>query len=127
MLEKAGPGAHLVDLLGVSKMPVRSLLYVRFVSVDGKTKTTVLVRDAYTCQACGAKPAGQVHHIQPRSQGGADDLANLITLCGRCHMVISPVPPHALRRAFNMSLKNIKEEQVRVHQAIRRWQQDRTL
>lgn len=25
------------------------------------------------------------HHITPRSEGGADDISNLITLCSSCH------------------------------------------
>ncbi|MBF2009730.1 MAG: HNH endonuclease [Chlorogloeopsis fritschii C42_A2020_084] len=31
----------------------------------------------------------------PKSKGGTNDLSNLITLCGRCHMLISPVPEWA--------------------------------
>ena len=27
----------------------------------------------------------QAHHMMPREQGGADDVANLITLCNPCH------------------------------------------
>ena len=90
--------------------------------MDKKTRSTVLARDALTCQACGYSPAGQVHHILPRSQHGKDRLENLITLCGRCHMIVSPVPPFALWRAFHIPLKDIKAEQTRVHQAIRCWQ-----
>ena len=28
------------------------------------------------------------HHIVPRSQGGSDDLRNLVYLCGRCHNLV---------------------------------------
>ena len=45
-----------------------------------------LDRDNYTCQHCGAKNTRlEVHHIKYRSQGGSDDLDNLITLCEKCH------------------------------------------
>ena len=45
-----------------------------------------LDRDNYTCQICGAKNTRlEVHHIKYRSQGGSDDLENLITLCEDCH------------------------------------------
>ncbi len=27
----------------------------------------------------------QAHHLQPREQGGADDVYNLVTLCNPCH------------------------------------------
>ena len=45
-----------------------------------------LVRDKYTCQCCGKKNCRlEVHHLLPRSRGGSDKLANLITLCSDCH------------------------------------------
>ena len=45
-----------------------------------------LDRDNYTCQHCGARHTRlEVHHIVFRSQGGSDDLDNLITLCEDCH------------------------------------------
>ena len=45
-----------------------------------------LVRDNYTCQCCGKKSCRvEVHHLLPRSRGGSDKLANLITLCSDCH------------------------------------------
>ena len=45
-----------------------------------------LCRDKYTCQICKAKNTRlEVHHIKYRSQGGTDDLDNLITLCADCH------------------------------------------
>ena len=48
-----------------------------------------LVRDNYTCQCCGKKNCRlEVHHIQFRSNGGSDDLENLITLCEDCHKAV---------------------------------------
>ena len=72
--------------------------------MDKKIRAAVLKRDKHTCQACGKSPAAQVHHIKARRHGGKDELPNLITLCGRCHMIISPVPPFALWRAFENQL-----------------------
>lgn len=40
------------------------------------------------CEWCGARfPLGcwEAHHRKARSQGGADELANLAALCGPCH------------------------------------------
>lgn len=81
----------------------------------------VLERDGVRCQACGKEPAGQVHHIHPRRQGGSDSLSNLITLCGRCHMIISPVPTHALWNAFRIRKEDIPREKTRIENAIRRF------
>lgn len=48
----------------------------------------VLHRDHHTCQnqhCLGNDPVLTVHHIRPRSAGGSDRPANLITLCRTCH------------------------------------------
>ena len=50
------------------------------------SRAHALDRDKYACQYCGAKNTRlEVHHIVFRSQGGSDDLDNLITLCKKCH------------------------------------------
>lgn len=70
-------------------------------------RQNVIKRDKGQCQGCGNPTvSAQVHHIKPRGQGGTSELSNLVTLCGRCHMVISPVPPFALRRAFGIQKSN---------------------
>ncbi|NHC33969.1 HNH endonuclease [Scytonema millei] len=67
-----------------------------------KIRQEVLRRDNRICQVCGKEHSGQVHHILPRSQGGTNDLANLITLCGKCHMVISPVPEWLITKLWQI-------------------------
>jgi hypothetical protein len=51
-------------------------------------KAYVLSRDKHTCQSCGCSGPMQVHHIHPRSQGGTDQINNLITVCPKCHSKI---------------------------------------
>jgi 5-methylcytosine-specific restriction endonuclease McrA len=48
-------------------------------------KAEVLCRDGWKCQSCGFRSNLHVHHIWFRSQGGPDELWNLITLCNTCH------------------------------------------
>lgn len=49
-------------------------------------KQAAKARDGYKCQCCGKKDCRlEVHHLLPRSRGGSDKLANLITLCSDCH------------------------------------------
>jgi 5-methylcytosine-specific restriction protein A len=49
----------------------------------------VLLRDAYTCAACGiVRMDNECDHITPLELGGSNDLSNLQTLCGGpngCH------------------------------------------
>jgi 5-methylcytosine-specific restriction endonuclease McrA len=37
------------------------------------------------CQYCRSKPVTDIHHIVYRSQGGSDEVDNLIGLCRLCH------------------------------------------
>lgn len=55
----------------------------------------VKARDGQRCRLCGIRTTrvgagdprlwGHVHHIVFRSQGGTDDLENLLLLCAGCH------------------------------------------
>jgi 5-methylcytosine-specific restriction endonuclease McrA len=46
----------------------------------------VMERDGHKCRMCGrSEGLADVHHIIKRSQGGGDDMDNLITLCRNCH------------------------------------------
>ncbi|WQJ53426.1 MAG: HNH endonuclease [Wendovervirus sonii] len=45
----------------------------------------ILHRDGFKCQHCGCKNHLEVHHIKFKSQGGTNDINNLITLCHDCH------------------------------------------
>ncbi len=51
------------------------------------TRRRVLARDHHRCQGPGCKHTRflEVHHRKPRSQGGGNEMENLITLCGACH------------------------------------------
>jgi hypothetical protein len=54
----------------------------------GKRYGDVFIRDNHTCQSpwCNSHNLDSApHHIIHKSQGGSDDLWNLITLCIDCH------------------------------------------
>ncbi|MBK8167202.1 MAG: HNH endonuclease [bacterium] len=64
-------------------------------AADGPNRATiapavrarVLARDRHRCATpgCGSARFLEVHHVVPRSRGGTNDAANLVTLCSRCH------------------------------------------
>ena len=41
-------------------------------------------QDIILCAVCGAV-AVDIHHIKMKSQGGTDDVSNLVPLCRYCH------------------------------------------
>jgi len=50
-----------------------------------RIRRTIFERDSYTCRYCGA-PAQHVDHVHPRSQGGGDELDNLVAACAPCNL-----------------------------------------
>lgn len=55
-----------------------------------KLRYSILERDRFTCQDCGAVRGEpdvrlQAHHILPVHQGGSNEPRNLVTLCAACH------------------------------------------
>jgi 5-methylcytosine-specific restriction endonuclease McrA len=74
-------------------------------TIPPRTRRHVLARDRHRCQAPGCFRTRflEVHHLQPRNQGGTNRPDNLITLCASCHRlwhekgmppaVASSVPP----------------------------------
>ena len=52
------------------------------------SRRTVLSRDNYTCQYCGAQPGKEeltIDHVLPRSRGGTHTWDNVVTACGPCN------------------------------------------
>jgi len=89
--------------------------------MERSARRAIVTRDRFTCQSCHRRTWGQVHHILPRSQGGPDLPANLVTLCGWCHMLVSPIQLHVLRRVLRMSVEEILVEKARVEVAVHSW------
>ncbi len=56
-------------------------------TIPPRTRRQVLARDRHRCRAPGCERTRflEVHHLKPRSSGGANDPTNLITLCSACH------------------------------------------
>ena len=52
-------------------------------------REAVFSRDGYKCQCCGRTIRDgamlHVHHVKYRSQGGTNSMANLATVCDKCH------------------------------------------
>lgn len=77
---------HLADFSPEAPPPVRRHA-VRYGSGWERLRIQVLARDGCRCTECEENWLNylEVHHIKPLSEGGTNDLSNLITLCRRCH------------------------------------------
>ena len=57
-------------------------------SIPNSMRRAVYRRDGYRCALCDSTKYLQIHHLYPRSVGGAGYPMNLITLCMYCHAAI---------------------------------------
>lgn len=58
--------------------------------LDENIRKAVLIRDNNTCKMCGKKHGSmEIHHILPRRLNGTDSVANLVTLCHKCHKKVT--------------------------------------
>jgi len=74
------------DVQKIKNPDIQGVEYQQGETLDFENKRQyVLCRDRFKCQHCGSKEHLEVHHIIYRSQGGTDDVNNLITLCHECH------------------------------------------
>ena len=88
--------------------------------MDILQRDAIVRRDGFACRACGRRTAGQVHHLLARGLGGSDDPHNLVTLCGRCHMLVSPIPVAGLMAYFGITEAELVVRKARVEVGIAR-------
>src|SRR5947209_4145317 len=89
--------------------------------MDESQRDAIVVRDQFVCRGCGRRTRGQVHHILARGRGGSDSPHNLVTLCGRCHMLVSPIPVGELLAYFAVNERQLIIRRARVELAIQSW------
>lgn len=88
--------------------------------LDPQLRDAILQRDNYRCRECGVAVLREkglrphIHHIQPKSAGGLDELVNLITLCEPCHVaklghtfMLSDRPPDFYPGFIKWSIRDI--------------------
>lgn len=65
-------------------------------------KAEVWERDFNRCRFCGSKGSKknplQIHHIIPKSKGGANTLKNCMLICSNCHRTIHAVKKRLCKR-----------------------------
>jgi hypothetical protein len=65
----------------------------------------LLERAGYRCEMCRVLPVDHRHHRLRRSQGGTNDLENLLALCHECHELVHRYPEVAYAMGWMISSK----------------------
>lgn len=75
-------------------------------SIPAKTRAALKERAHDCCEMCGKYLANNAHHRKNRSQGGGDNLANLMLLCGSgttgCHGLVTTEPLMSKRMGWTV-------------------------
>jgi 5-methylcytosine-specific restriction endonuclease McrA len=91
LLEAADSRLRSANLNLPVPLVIRLVYYVRVPHrVDVPcTRRTVLIRDSYTCQYCGAQPPHHeltIDHVLPRVRGGSLTWDNVVCACQPCNL-----------------------------------------
>jgi len=84
------------------------------VSLPKSTRFEVFKRDSFKCQYCGAAAPNvllEIDHINPVSNGGENDILNLITACKECNRgkKDTPLQDHAVINKKKAQLDELQE------------------
>lgn len=94
-------------------------------SISKKKRFEVFKRDGFVCQYCGSSPPAVIlecDHIDPKSNGGSDDIDNLICACFDCNRgkssgLLSDIPESV---SLRIERAQEKEEQLKQLQKLKR-------
>jgi HNH endonuclease len=73
---------------GVRHQQCGAIFFWYIVSISKGTRFRIFQRDDFSCQYCGRRAPDvtlEPDHIVPKSQGGPDDMDNLVTACFDCN------------------------------------------
>ena len=98
ILEAAERELHAANVSMPVPLVIRLVYYVR---VPHKlnvplTRRTVMLRDNYSCQYCGAQLAKSdltIDHVVPRVRGGETTWENVVCACKQCNLRKGSKPP----------------------------------
>jgi len=75
-------------------------------TIKANTRIALKERAQNCCEMCGRWGATNAHHRRNRSQGGDDELSNLLLLCGSgttgCHGFVTTEPQIAKRMGWTV-------------------------
>ncbi|HEY5727885.1 MAG TPA: HNH endonuclease, partial [Acidimicrobiia bacterium] len=76
--------SEYVTIDAPSVIKLRRFVKVRFDRRTPLNRRAVFIRDDHSCQYCG-RPAENLDHVVPRTQGGSHTWDNVVAACRRCN------------------------------------------
>jgi hypothetical protein len=86
-------------------------------SISKKIRFEVFKRDGFKCVYCGKSPPDcilELDHINPISQGGEDDINNLIAACFDCNRGKTNIPLQKIPPTLQDNLEILKEKEIQL-------------
>jgi len=79
-----------------------------------KTRFEVFKRDGFQCIYCGRRPPAvilEIDHVDPKANGGGDDINNLVTSCFDCNRGKRDIPLDKIPPTLSENLEFLKEQE----------------
>lgn len=92
----------VIRLIDYRKMPKTTMNF---------SKRSVLIRDDYTCQYCGARLSSRnttVDHVIPKHRGGPTDFTNVVACCFPCNSRKGSKMPNEFKPGLRKTPKHPK-------------------
>ena len=87
--------------------------------VSKKSRFEVFKRDAFRCVYCGRTPPSvclELDHIDPKVNGGSDDINNLVSACFDCNRGKGATPLGQAPASLAENLEVLKEKELQVRE-----------
>ena len=86
-------------------------------AISKKIRFEVFKRDGFKCAYCGKNPPEvtlEADHIDPKANGGTDDINNLITACFACNRGKKHIPLEKIPLKLQENLEVLKEQEEQI-------------
>ena len=88
-------------------------------AISKKIRFEIFKRDGFKCVYCGKTPPGiilEIDHIEPKSEGGKDDINNFVTSCFDCNRGKGKIKLDVIPSPVLDNLENLKERETQIRE-----------